>query len=248
MYSPDSRNIENKTNNMQKQYLLITMAAVLAAPGLQAAYEGTVQFGSSRLFGTGPGGEFTLTVTAGLTEVVTDAQHKFQTFCLETGEYINFGGTYNANVNYKAVLGRTASSGDPLSWGTAWLYSQFRANTLANYATATYSHNASANALQDAIWWLEGEISGPVTSLSALAQLYITQAQTGTGKDAAHIVDTAPAYAYNVAALNLYDSSGNRAQDQLAIVPEPGTILAGALLVLPFCMTTLRAMRRKSMI
>lgn len=45
---------------------------------------------------------------------------------------------------------------------------------------------------------------------------------------------------YGVAALNLYTSSGARAQDQLVIVPEPTTVIAGALLLLPFGASTLR--------
>ena len=46
----------------------------------------------------------------------------FQTFCLETDEYVNMGGTYNYNYSGAAVLGGSNSNtSDTLSKGTAWL-------------------------------------------------------------------------------------------------------------------------------
>ncbi len=58
--------------------------------------------------------------------------------------------------------------------------------------------------------------------------------------------------AFGVVVLNVYSQESNgenlgnfRAQDQLALVPEPTTMIAGVLLLLPFGVSTLRALRRR---
>jgi hypothetical protein len=51
---------------------------------------------------------------------------------------------------------------------------------------------------------------------------------------------------YGVVALNLYNYNGTLAQDQLGLVavPEPATLIAGALMLLPFGASTIRVLRR----
>jgi hypothetical protein len=140
---------------------------------------------------------------------------------------------------------------DNISIGTAWLYSQFRAGTLANYFTGT--RQANAGALQDAIWYLEGETTtlayngADGTYYYNLAKL---NAGSGSLSDTQVMADSLGAY--GVIALNLFtggndtpDNPGSRAQDQLAIVPEPTTMIAGALLLLPFGASTLRILRKR---
>ena len=50
--------------------------------------------------------------------------------------------------------------------------------------------------------------------------------------------------AYGVVALNLTDKQGNYYQSQLGMVPEPSTVVAGALLLLPFGVSTVRILRK----
>jgi hypothetical protein len=74
--------------------------------------------------------------------------------------------------------------------------------------------------LQEAIWYLEGELSCTVDELSPASQEFITLAQdagwTTTG---------------SVGVLNLTNPDGSRAQDMLTMttVPAPGAVLLSSL-------------------
>jgi hypothetical protein len=229
---------------MKKIWLLATLVGAMVAPNVFAAYDGTISL-TGGPFQNGSGGEFTAH-TSGL--------GNFQTFCIEDNEFINLpGGPYNYIINSGAVAGgvsgatttdpHTGLSMDNISIGTAWLYSQFRAHTLANYFGA--NQNANAGVLQQAIWGLEGEVAYDA------GNIYIQAAKTTlTLTDAQLVLDSHGAY--GVVALNLYTGDpngtpgfGNRAQDQLALVPEPTTMVAGALLLLPFGASTVRILRKK---
>jgi hypothetical protein len=194
---------------------------------------------------------------SGSYHAVTSTLGSFDTFCLESSEYFNPGGTYSYIVNSGAVEGGGIGHGanaidthtllpmDNVSIGTAYLYSQFHAG---NYQNASLMH--------DAIWYLEGEGGSANAYVSAAeTALHLTEAQIMEDQGSTIGVNT---YSYNVVALNLYGVQiGNngvtvdggvvyRNQDMLAIVPEPTTMIAGALLLLPFGASTLRVLRRKA--
>lgn len=171
----------------------------------------------------------------------------FETFCIEYSEHISFGVTYTATVSDGAKSGGSTGGGispivggkDKISKGTAWLYSQFAAGTLTGYYynTTLAARQTSSRLLQEAIWGLEGERTWNASNpfLVLVTSLSLFGSQAGAAADANG--------AYGVAALNLYTASGG-AQDQLVIVPEPTTVIAGALLLLPFGASTLRILRR----
>jgi hypothetical protein len=57
--------------------------------------------------------------------------------------------------------------------------------------------------------------------------------------------------AYGVWVLQLTDSCGNQKQSQLVlcpVVPEPSTVVAGVLLLLPFGVSALRILRKKPLV
>jgi hypothetical protein len=170
----------------------------------------TVNTGS---YSSGSGGEFNITsATLG----------NFPTFCVETSEFFNPGSTYDYVVNTKAMYGSAGPSGDPLSVGTAWLYSQFRAGPLAGYNYGgNPGHVNSAGALQNTIWWLESESYDNTWALGTTFRDAVILQFTEAGAKA----DAAP-YAYGVYVLNLYaqGSTTDRKQDMLA-VPEPGILI-----------------------
>lgn len=173
------------------------------------------------------GGEF---VASGVS-VFNGAGDSFLTFCLEFTEHISLGTNYYVKVNTGAVNGGNSTAAtyagdisgtstfDPLSNATAWLYTQYRNNTLSGFI----NNNTSANSLQLAIWNLEGELTGSAaaSALSAYNSDTVAQgwvaAATGAGW-----TDIG-----NVRVLNLYTDASftNRAQDQLylAPIPEPET-------------------------
>lgn len=117
-------------------------------------------------FHTGSGGEFTVYgFGASLTNAGYGSSVKgiggfipsFQTFCIETGE--TAASAYFV-IGTAAVKGGT-STVDPISVGTAWLYSQFAQGTLAGYFAGNRA--TQAGLLQNAIWWLEQEDGSGLT-------------------------------------------------------------------------------------
>ena len=143
----------------------------------------------------------------------------FVSFCLEKFETFNL----NSNLFVKNVS-TTTTTADPLSAETAWLFSQY-SNNAVGYTATTNSKNLS---MQNAFWFLEGEITQSVLNADTQAKNWVTAAQTAVTSGAWSGVG-------NVRVLNLYKdvNYGTAAQDQLVMlapVPEPETyamLLAG---------------------
>jgi hypothetical protein len=190
-----------------------------------------------------PGGEFTWKVSNDLSWILnnysTDTKsataQTFQSFCIETNEYINWGSIYNVAFSNGAIAGGSGGTivngTDLISKGTAWLYSQFAAGTLAgyNWADPQRSDSASSSAalLQNAIWYLEGEAALQANNI------FYAAAETFFGSATAAKADAADGE-YGVKVMNLTDANGGQHQDQLVManVPEPSTlILLGICLV-----------------
>lgn len=243
---------------MKKSGLAIAVG-LLCAFTAQASFQGTVDMsGSSGSFGGGP---FTADVTAGLGSVIGGnglagaAGDGFRTFCIEFNEHVNLGGSYSADIGTAAIHGSGGPHPDPVSLATAWLYHEFRAGTLST-SVPTYTDSPAGNdALQQAIWWLEEETSAygvgaPAGSELSFNNYLVTAAVTATGAGSAAAARNIDANgAYNVYALNLYTLNGtvdDVKQSQLAIVPEPSTVIAGVLLLLPFGASAVRILRRKA--
>jgi hypothetical protein len=143
----------------------------------------------------------------------------FGSFCIEKNEYFSNGGLYDIAFNNRAIGGGVTSPTpgyDVISKGTAFLYTQFATGLLS---ASYYGSAAQASALQDMIWWLEGE-----------------QASWGTGAFDALLlaefganweVDAKADYSGNaVKVMNLTSNSGRTLnQDQLVYVgvPDGGT-------------------------
>ncbi len=206
------------------------LTGMIIAPQVVLADTVTVH----RIFGyySGDGGEFTLTPSTGLQWVLNSYDSKardignydpsFQSFCLEKHEYISTGATYNVAISNRAINGGVGPQGDPISKGTAWLYHEFQMGVLPGYDYKTnYGHrSASADALQDTIWWLEDEAGDPGSG-NTFRNLVLSQFG---GFTSAHSDNDG---LYPVAVLNLTDWEGGRHQDQLVCdpAPEPATML-----------------------
>jgi hypothetical protein len=260
---------KTERKSMKKFCTVLSLAGVMAAPNLFASMTVTMM-DNTPSYSYGNGGEFRAVSNPGLDSAINwnaysgstkgtvgaadvgtwgyslglSGQEYFQTFCIEYNEEFSPGTTYNVTISEKAMWGSQPPppfpGGDPISIGTAWLYSQFAAGTLSGYNynygnSGLNNRTASAGALQQAIWWLEGEANGVNNS-------FVTAAETALGLNDTTIKGDANG-AFNVRALNLGDPG--TVQDQLVIVPEPTTVVAGALLLLPFGMSTLRILRKK---
>jgi hypothetical protein len=222
---------------------LVGAAGLLVAPSVNAGISlgdtGTLTVSSSP-WQYGVGGEFT---------VSSSTLGTFQTFCIEFNEHISLPGTYQYRVNDGAVAGGaggtlvndtfTHLTKDAISLGTAYLYSEFAHGTLQGYFGG--NRYDEAGQLQIAIWMLEGEVSATVNSgyYNALNDYFLLAGGT------AAMVDSGGAY--GVLALNLFSNLNDPnsvRQDQLAIVPEANTMVAGLLLLLPLGASALRIVRK----
>lgn len=161
--------------------------------------------------GNDPGGEFIINDLSGNTI--------HNTFCLETNEYISFGTQYRvADISTEARAGGFGGTKpDPLSLETAYLFYNFYVGTLSEYAysnapTTEFSNRAaSATALQKAIWHFEGEQYAAENYYTTLASAAVNSGSWS---------DLGP-----VRVINLQTLSGQNAQDQLTVVPEPASML-----------------------
>ena len=239
---------------MKRLFVLASLAGILAVPAVQAVTQVTLYQDLSN-YSYSDGGEFnavpdanllslnpTLAGYAPTTVNLTAGIPNFQTFCVETGEFFSPGTTYNVTISDEVLYdGGQFPNGEPITIGTAWLYSRFAAGTLSGYDYADGSgRTTSAGDLQQAIWYLQGEENSLVNGGADGTAFYnaAVSALGGTINNAAN-------GAYGVVALNLWvpnpdGSNGAGAQDQLMVVPqlsavpEPGAMSFGLLLLLLF--------------
>jgi hypothetical protein len=189
----------------------------------------TIQGGS---YQAGRGGEFTVTVASeGIPGHPVGST--FQSFCLETNEFIWFGVDYYVEINDKAVEGGSGGpKPDPLDPRSAWLYNEFLNGTLDGYDFDIGRKN-SADALQRAIWSIEEEKTwpwwpAPDSSVVSLANEFIALATASDWYATGNIG--------NIRVMNLYyykcgycGCGWKPAQDLLVRIPAPGAILLGVI-------------------
>jgi len=182
---------------------------------------------------SGGGGEFLLYPNADLQSITAEVA-PYSSFCLEKNEPVGIGQPYDVIVNTEALLGGTnygtpgSQGGDLLDPMSAYLYTEFRAGTLAGYDyTPGSGRVASAGALQDVIWFIEDEIAKTWTDGdSSLRDQFYTAAVTASWTDIG-----------DVRVLNMYTPghAGDpqyHQQDQFVMVsaiPAPGAVLLGSL-------------------
>jgi hypothetical protein len=177
----------------------------------------------------------------------------FNTFCLGTQVDYSPNTTYGYQISDQV---QPPQVGPPafVTWGTAWLYSQYRAGNIGSGSL----NNVVNDALQEAIWTLQGQTYSGIITLSTdsaahaatlaadLASFLNAAASAASAASVSSDLNNANG-AFGVYALNMFtgsSSSPSYVQPQLAIVPEPTTMIAGALLLLPLGASTLRVLRR----
>lgn len=146
----------------------------------------------------------------------------FLTFCLEVNEYFTPGENLKvASITDSAMAGGVGggtNGADQISGTTAYMYTQFR------IGDAEFS---SGKLLQEAIWYMENEITS--ASQAALDLIKLAQGEMLA-------INWGSSYLGGVQVMNLYRGPDYsiRAQDMLTwngtrTVPEPGTLALFAL-------------------
>jgi len=179
----------------------------------------------------------------------SSARQDFQTFCVEHDEFTDSPVT--AVISTTSVAGGAGSHavfgganvpnppngtpppgyGDDLDARTAYLYSQFARGILSSYDYTGASRGASAAALQNAIWFLEGEITSP---LSGQALTWFNESVTATSVGGSWYNLYGAGGIGPVRIVNTWEPGqpwvyGQHKQDQLYLIPLPGAALLGAV-------------------
>lgn len=163
---------KKRYDDMKRHIRTLAVSVVLASAMAASALANTLTLNRISGYYSGNGGEFNLTATDSgpLQGLVSDYApaatygNGIETFCVEYNEHVSVPGNYYYQVSLAAIRGGQLVN-DPISVGTAWLYSQFAQGSLAGYNyTPGSGRIASAGALQQTIWWLEGERDDPGTS------------------------------------------------------------------------------------
>lgn len=225
--------------------LSLIISVFLFIPVQIAAAYSTVTFTGGSGYGpyqSGTGGEYTLLIEGALSGIRSNYDPirtsniaktgTFQSFCVETNEYVSANAKYEVTLSNAAVNGGAggATSGrDPISIGTAWLYYAFATGTLAGYeynGTAT-ARKASADALQKTLWWLEGEASKPNNNIFTTAVVAKFGGENEAKADNYGNPNGLNPYAVKV--LNLWEVGhagelNYRKQDVLTVVPVPAAM------------------------
>ncbi len=236
---------------------LLVIFLIMIAPTAMAAMTYEVKTWGGSGFGpyaVGLGGEYTLRIVNpdpqwALNDYSSDTKNQilpsttwgnqpngrygsFQTFCVETSEFIYGKTTVDATLNTETVFG-----GKPLTLGAAWLYDKFATGTLSGYdynltGNDVSGRKASASALQNAIWYEMGLGASP--ELSGFKGNYYTdlvdqQSWGGSAMDPNMDISTGK-NKYPVEILNLWvpghdDQKIGARQDVLVMVPEPSPLL-----------------------
>lgn len=134
----------------------------------------------------------------------------YQTFCVESSNYFTPGGTYwVTSVGDIVTGGGPQQSGDLLSEDTKWLYAAYMSDVFKSDSSIT------AQTVQSAIWYLEGESGGNSADWTKLnSTVYKTFDATG----------------WSVVAVNISSAKDGSVDNQsqlvgVAPVPEPATML-----------------------
>lgn len=227
---------------MSRSVAFLTIAGSFAlAVAAESSLASTVRIynpGTNYRQSTGVGGEFRVDPEVGFSGLedgmVIAGRFGFESFCLERQETFFPGSLYESVLSDRAVLGGGGGGGqsDLLDGRSAWLYEQFRAETLPGYVfTPGPGRAASSAALQMAIWFIEQEMGSVSNAFVTLAN---QQAQL-----AGYVTYDAGSNTYttlsigSIRVLQIWDVGfvgspmGHFHQDMLTLIPLPPAAWAG---------------------
>ena len=242
---------------MKKNIILCAAAGLLCASN---AFAGLTVTLSQNAYSSGSGGEFNAVTTGGnfladyaaSTSTAVGAGTGFETFCIDASHYWYSGVTYNATLGSTTYAG----SGNQISIGTCYLYSQFAAGTLNGYSylTTGSTRKTSAGLLQNTLWALEGEISSAgifvvgnvfYNDLMSEFQNSITAAEANAGTNNFGVAVLQLSCSGVIGQSQLVETNSTSQSHSQTPIPEPSSVLAGALLLVPLGVQALRRLRNR---
>jgi hypothetical protein len=173
----------------------------------------------------------------------------FVTFCLEQHEEFYVGEIYDVALSDAAKLGGIDSEHgsvdgrDPISVGTAFLYSEFASGSLAqyDYENANGYYRADAILIQETIWYLEQEIDS-IDSDNKFYQHVLGNFGNDLNNARANNMNGQHGVAVMSLTGHIPERSGyGNAQDLLVYVPDGGLTAA----MLGFGLAGISAVRRR---
>jgi hypothetical protein len=197
------------SSRTMSRYLLTALTILTIAGHAAPASADTIHIGDNVRFisssGTLGGGAF------GVDDLANGPGIDLLTFCLQRTQHIDYSSIFH--VGNITDYADDDSGNDAISNETAWIYTNFRAGLLGGY---------TADAIQAAIWYLEGEWTSDAGNSAAL-------------RAAAHTAVLGGYANTDVGVINLFYQNGAKAQDQLVLrtvpqqqlnpVPEPASLM-----------------------
>jgi hypothetical protein len=220
------------------------LSAAMIAVCVPKAMALTIKIDRIAGYYSGIGGEYNVKIVSGsIPNLGYDAKAMvnggFETFCLETNEHISPPETVNAVIGTAAVNGGVGGGNpDPISLGTAFLYSQFATGMLLGYDYTAAGRATSADLLQKAIWCLEGEGNCGTNQ-------FLTLAYSQFGGQSAAQADSNGAYGVFVLNTTSIPNGTNRQDMLVYVTPEPGTMLLLGSGLLAFPLSRRRSTKSK---
>ncbi len=217
---------------MKRLFLVVLIAATVspAVAGVDLVIGDRIRFFDRE--GTTNGGEF------GVAKYPSYNTEIFRTFCVQRDEFLDFhqDGFFVSNISTFCVL-----QNDQLDSRTAYLYSKFRSGSLSNYvytaggdedgSDTQWDRIDSANALQRAIWTIEGESlpGGFDADEIAQAAAWVNEAQSAINANTWVGLGNVRIANLTWATSRSGRTQGDPAQDVLVVIPVPGAALLGVI-------------------
>ena len=174
------------------------------------------------LYGTTYGGVFKISSVSSYDFVPTIDGDPFDTFCVETNEYLSLNTAYSVLLSTDAIYNEGGpDNSDPLDPESAYLYSLW-----LGFDGGVTQNDTNARA----IWYFEGESGGDNNTLAQRA----ADAVTSGGTYHAWYDEYGANSIGNVRVMNLFTAGhageyDERKQDLLVRIPAPGAVLLGVI-------------------
>lgn len=197
----------------------LALVVLLASAGMA----GTVNVGDTvRIYNH----EGSLAGEFGIGLVGVNKPELFRSFCVQRNEYLDFD---SRGFNVTGISRHSLPDNIPLAEETAYLYYHFLyggLKTAYDHTPGTWQHGQDADALQQAIWKYQQQLSSPLTGK---AKAFYDEAYAAVNGPNAEWDGLGPVRIMNLTWASSRNgfTKGSAAQDTLAVIPLPAAAWMG---------------------